>query len=124
MENMFLCCTSLNVKPAFYIKHSLIKSDKNNSYSDYFNKILKKVDKLEEENKILKNQIENTPADNVNNININNEISIETLLKLNEQNKELLKETVVSSEDIKVSNIKFNNKDNKEVKTSNHKQKN
>jgi hypothetical protein len=56
-----------------------------------------------------------------------NEVSTETLLKLNEQNKELLKESTITKEDNKLSSIKSNSKDidnstKEEVKTSNHKQ--
>jgi hypothetical protein len=114
MENIFLCCTSLNVKPAFYLNHSLNKSNKNNSYSEYFNQILKKVDKLEEENKILKEQIENTYSDN--------EISFEKLDKLNEKNKSLLKECNLTKEDVTLPNLnsKYKNIDTskKEEKSS------
>jgi hypothetical protein len=55
------------------------------------------------------------------------EVSMESLLKLNDKNKELLKQSVISKEDNKLSSIKSNSKDidnstKEEVKTSNHKQ--
>lgn len=55
------------------------------------------------------------------------EISMESLVKLSERNKELIKESTMAKQDTKLSSINSNRKDNKEdnkeVKTSTHKQK-
>jgi hypothetical protein len=47
----------------------------------------------------------------------NNEVSIDSLLKLNDKNKELLKESVIAKEDSKLSNLNSNNNNNEKENT-------
>lgn len=78
-------------------------------------------------------ELEDLKTDNINKEE-SNEVSMDSLLKLSEKNKELLKEGVIEKQDSKLSvinsninsNTENNTKDNlkkEEVKTSNHNQK-
>jgi hypothetical protein len=103
------------------VSHSGRFKDKN---KDELNKLVEiKIEEVVEvsESKESKNE------------SINNEVSMDSLLKLNEKNKELLKESAITKEDNKLSIINSNNNNNEkentkentkkeEVKTTTHKQ--
>jgi hypothetical protein len=119
MKDIIKDCKSLEKKPDFYFKGLLIKSDSNNPYLESFKTFARELEKTKEENKI----------NNTSNNEVSNEVSIDSLLKLNEKNKELLKESAIAKEDSKLSNLNSNNNNNEkentkkeEVRTSTHKQ--
>jgi hypothetical protein len=107
--------------------YSTLYKDINNDSSEIE---IKTEDKSKEE-KTSKEVVEKIES-------INNEVSMDSLLKLNDKNKELLKQSAITNEDTKLSSIKPNNNSNnnlkkedtktsknddkKEVKTSKNKQ--
>jgi hypothetical protein len=118
---------SINIK--YTVKLDSIKEAVDN-YKEYkksqSNEEIKKEEVVEVKvEEVVKKEIETTNE---------NEVSIDSLLKLNEQNKELLKEGTIEKQDSKLSDLKSNsnskkedsktsNNDKKEVKTSKNKQK-
>ena len=93
--------------------------EESKKYNDKFEEQIKRIKDLENENTLLKEKIGVTKKD---------EVSNETLIKLNDKNKELLKESVIEKEDSKLSSINPNTKDTdnskkEDNKTSTHKQK-
>jgi hypothetical protein len=67
-----------------------------------------KTEEVKEEN--ISNETEKTETNA-------NEVSIDSLLKLNDKNKELLKESVIAKEDSKLSNLNSNNNNNEKENT-------